>query len=221
MKWYRKAAEQNFAEAQLCLGNGYARGNGVAKDEIEAAKLFRKAAEQNLPDAQCNLGVSYAYGLGVPKDYAEGYKWILLAAAKNSEHAKKFMPVLENMISPEQIAEGQKLAREFKPHKKSGSDNSTSPSNLTASGTGFFITEDGYLITRGCSESHLVKVWICWQKCIFSLRLIFQAAVPIPTGAVANQPATRVRSACPARPRCATTRRCPSTNSSARPGAGC
>ena len=30
------------------LGDCYANGRGVAKDEVEAAKWFRKAAEQNI-----------------------------------------------------------------------------------------------------------------------------------------------------------------------------
>ena len=56
VKWYRKAAEQNDAEAQYNLGICYANGQGVAKDEAEAVKWYRKAAEQNDAAAQCNLG---------------------------------------------------------------------------------------------------------------------------------------------------------------------
>ena len=47
VKWYRKAAEQNYAEAQYNLGVCYTNGQGVAKDAVEAVKWFRKAAEQN------------------------------------------------------------------------------------------------------------------------------------------------------------------------------
>ena len=47
VKWYRKAAEQNDADAQNNLGVCYANGQGVAKDEVEAVKWYRKAAEQN------------------------------------------------------------------------------------------------------------------------------------------------------------------------------
>jgi len=44
VKWYRKAAEQNDAEAQFNLGNCYANGDGVAKDEVEAVNWFHSAA---------------------------------------------------------------------------------------------------------------------------------------------------------------------------------
>ena len=60
VKWYRKAAEQNDAEAQNNLGLCYANGQGVAKDEVEAVKWYRKAAEQNYAEAQYNLGLCYA-----------------------------------------------------------------------------------------------------------------------------------------------------------------
>ncbi|MBA3386760.1 MAG: sel1 repeat family protein [Chthoniobacterales bacterium] len=38
VKWYRKATEQNLAEAQSMLGSCYAEGEGVAKDHREAVK---------------------------------------------------------------------------------------------------------------------------------------------------------------------------------------
>jgi hypothetical protein len=153
VKWYRKAAEQNFARAQEALGSHYADGLGVAKDEVEAAKWFRKAAEQGFSSyAQNNLGIRYETGNGVAKDYVEADKWLNLASAQGSESAKEHLSNVEKKMTPEQIAEAQELSREFRPRKE-GSKNSTSPENPTATGTGFFITEDGCLI----SNYHVVK----------------------------------------------------------------
>ena len=90
-------------------------GDGVAKDQEEAVKWLRKAAEQNDAAAQLDLGVCYTNGEGVAKDYVEAYKWRLLAARHGEEQARKEMTLLENKMTPEQIAEGQKRARDFKP----------------------------------------------------------------------------------------------------------
>jgi uncharacterized protein len=124
VKWFRKAAEQNVADAQFSLGVCYANGRGVTKDDAEAVKWFRKAAEQNLADAQYNLGVCYDSGEGVAKDEVEAYKWWLLAAGQGNDDAKYNMTIVENKMSREQIAEGQRLARDFKPRKvpSEGSD---------------------------------------------------------------------------------------------------
>ena len=46
MKWYRKAAEQGDANAQLWIGYCYENGDGIVKDKAEAIKWYRKAAEQ-------------------------------------------------------------------------------------------------------------------------------------------------------------------------------
>src|SRR6266403_2267567 len=124
VKWFRKAAEQNVADAQFSLGVCYANGRGVTKDDAEGVKWFRKAAEQNLADAQYNLGVCYDSGEGVAKDEVEAYKWWLLAAGQGNDDAKYNTTIVENKMSREQIAEGQRLARDFKPRKvpSEGSD---------------------------------------------------------------------------------------------------
>jgi len=115
VKWYRKAADQNYVKAQYNLGVCYANGRGVAKDEVEAVKWYRKAADQNYVNAQYNLAQCYANGQGVAKDYVEAYKWCLLAKAQGDERANKSMTTVGRGMTQEQVAEGQKLARDFKP----------------------------------------------------------------------------------------------------------
>lgn len=90
----------------------YAQGEGVPKDDVEAVTWVRKAAEQGLTEAQSTLGVMYAQGTGVPKDYATAYIWVNLAAARHDK-AKKYLDVLEREATPDQVAEGQKMAREW------------------------------------------------------------------------------------------------------------
>jgi len=64
VKWFRLAADQGHADAQVKLGWAYAAGEGVAKDPIEAVKWFRKATEQGNAGAQFNLGVMFLKGDG-------------------------------------------------------------------------------------------------------------------------------------------------------------
>jgi TPR repeat protein len=153
VSWYRKAAEQNHAIAQGMLGSMYEFGAGVTKDYAEAMKWYRKAAEQGFSTAQFNLGVCYYHGQGVVKDEVEAYKWWLLAGAQGDEVAKKNYGLLENRLTATQRAEGQKLAREFKPRLMpstgaNGPEASGAQARPESTGTGFFITDDGYFITN-------------------------------------------------------------------------
>ena len=112
-KWFRLAAEQGDAEAQYNLGLLYSNGQGVPQDYVATAKWFRLAAEQGHTDAQSNLGVLYASGQGVPQDYVEAHKWFNLAAASGGESAGKNRDTAASLMTPAQIAEAQKLAREW------------------------------------------------------------------------------------------------------------
>ena len=76
----RKAAEQGNADAQFNLGWMYYEGEGVPKDDAEAARWFLKSAEQGIATAQFNLGEMYKEGIGVPQDDAEAAKWYRKAA---------------------------------------------------------------------------------------------------------------------------------------------
>ena len=148
---YRKAADQGVAVAQCSLGQIYRQGEIVPQDYSEAAKWYRKAAEQGEVNAQENLGVQYSKGEGVPQNDIEAYIWFSLAAAQGDMDATRDRDIVAERMSREEIVEGQRRAAAFIPHKEtanSSSGNSISSDNPKFSGTGFFITDDGYLITN-------------------------------------------------------------------------
>ena len=123
VKWFRKAAEQGYALAQAFLGAMYVKGEGVPQDYQEAAKWFQLAAGQGDAEAQSVLGVMYHNGEGVPRDYVRSHMWLNLNLSQETDEDKRKeqaerLNSLEKRMTTEQIAEAQKLAREFKPKGK-------------------------------------------------------------------------------------------------------
>ncbi|HEY1748568.1 MAG TPA: tetratricopeptide repeat protein [Xanthobacteraceae bacterium] len=116
IRLYRLSAVQGNAHAQDALGFAYQNGVGVQRDVSEAAKWFGKSADQDNIDAQFNLGEMYELGNGVPQDYVLAYMWFTLVASHGTRaYATRSIDRVAQQMSPEQIAEAQKRAREWKP----------------------------------------------------------------------------------------------------------
>ena len=114
LKEWRPLAEQGDVDAQFNLGVMYDMGHGVPpQDYGEAVRWYRLAAEQGYASAQVNLGVLYGDGLGVLQDHVQAHMWANLAAAQNQGSAIKFRAALAKDMTPEQIAEAQRLTREW------------------------------------------------------------------------------------------------------------
>ena len=111
------AKRQNEAKiiSQYVLGLFYYNGDGIPRDYEEAAKWFRRAADQGYDMPQFMLAKLYASGRGVPKNIVVSQMWLTLSAAQGNEHAMKARDLLEERMTSGQIAEAQKLVREWKP----------------------------------------------------------------------------------------------------------
>ena len=57
----------------------------------------------------------YAKGDGVPQDSVRAHMWLDLSAAQGNQRAIKTLEVAERKMTPAEIAEAQKLARNWKP----------------------------------------------------------------------------------------------------------
>ena len=94
---------------------------GVDRNNAQANAWFRKAADQGFAYAQFDLGVAYEDGgLGVPQDYALAHMWFSLASSPATNADLRQMAVQNRdqvaaKMTPAQIAEAQRMAREWKP----------------------------------------------------------------------------------------------------------
>jgi uncharacterized protein len=73
-----------------------AAANGIAKRPSRATPMHGK-------------------GQGVPEDYVIAHMWFNLAAASGNKNAARGRALVAARMTPAQIAEAQKLAREWKP----------------------------------------------------------------------------------------------------------
>ena len=112
-KTIQERAEAGDADAQYNMGMMYDNGDEVPQDKDEAMKWMRKAAEKGNAKAQNNLGGRYYNGDGVPQDKAKASMFFNLAAAKGHENGKDNSEQIKKRMTKEQIAEGQKLTREW------------------------------------------------------------------------------------------------------------
>jgi len=111
MKWYRKAAEQGHARAQLNIGNMYNQGKGVGQSDATAVKWWRKAAEQGHARAQSNLGNMYNQGKGVDQNLSEALRWFRNAeAAGDPLAADAIQKTLQLLRQQQQQAAGETSA---------------------------------------------------------------------------------------------------------------
>lgn len=76
MKWYLRAAEAGYAEAQNSVGSGLQ----AEKRYEEARKWYERAAAQGHALATSNLGYLYDLGLGVEQDRHKGFELYSRAA---------------------------------------------------------------------------------------------------------------------------------------------
>jgi hypothetical protein len=104
----------------------YEKGLGTYRSYPEAAQWYRTCANQGLWEGQMELGFLYADGKGVPKDLVLAYMWLNLAAASAPQNdfvsmandIAKQRDALASTMTREQIAEAQRLSREWKPGKE-------------------------------------------------------------------------------------------------------
>ena len=59
------------------------------------------------------LGLMYTVGSSVPVDYVSAHKWFNLSASRGNPAALAYRIELAREMSSEQVAEAQKLAREW------------------------------------------------------------------------------------------------------------
>ena len=113
LKWYLKSAKQGELVALSVIGDFFAEGKGVTKDLREAAKWYQKGAEAGIQTCQVSLGLAFWSGKGVIQDYASAYAWFNVAASEGTPFHISLRDKIVKEMTPEQIGEGQKMAREF------------------------------------------------------------------------------------------------------------
>lgn len=86
-RWYFRAADQQYAEAQCNIAQMYATGIYMEPNPQKAVEWYKKAAELGYDRAQENLGYYYSTGQGVPQDWNEAVRWYKKAAAQGNAHA--------------------------------------------------------------------------------------------------------------------------------------
>ena len=154
VKWYGLAASRNYPDSHYNLGYCYERGRGVPQNLTTAINHYRTAAEYGHAEAQYTVGVCFYEGKGVQVDLVEAYKWWNLAASQGIPEAASSKEILTRLMTAQQIQAGQKAAEEFVPRVGALTETArfVQPSTLQISelkrtGTGFFISSDGFILT--------------------------------------------------------------------------
>ena len=95
-------------------GPGPGPGPDLDPDYDAAVKWFVKAASQGNKQAFFNLGFCYANGRGIEKNPVMAYVCFFMSVASGDTEAVVARDEAEKKLSPAQVAEGKRLASEWR-----------------------------------------------------------------------------------------------------------
>ena len=148
--WYQKAAKQEYANAQYCLGLCYANGWGVVLNHETAVEWYRKAAGQGHADAQYCLGLCYANGWGVTLNHETAVEWYRKAAGQSHADAQYCLGLC--YANGWGVEQNDKTAVEWY-HKSAELGNAEAQTHLRhCHETGRGVSQDYNVASEACSQ---------------------------------------------------------------------
>lgn len=113
-KRLRDLAETGQPMAMTLFGLLLKDGSGGVPTNAEgAAKMVKAGADGNVALAQYEISQAFGVGQGFEQDYLLAHMYANLAAAQGYEGAEKRRDTWAQLMTPEQIAEAQKMARDW------------------------------------------------------------------------------------------------------------
>lgn len=105
--------EDRSCETQYQLGDMFHHGDDRSRDYEQAVKWYTHAARKGYRRAQHRLGTMYAKGLGVSRNFIKAYAWCKVSADQQSKFALRKLKKIEARLKPAEIAEANRLARQY------------------------------------------------------------------------------------------------------------
>ncbi|HKX09923.1 MAG TPA: tetratricopeptide repeat-containing serine protease family protein [Stellaceae bacterium] len=163
LKWVRKAARQGLPTAEGMLGIAYEHGLGMKENPRTAVKWYLLGANHGDPTSQNNLAALYEEGKGLERDPTEAYFWYVVAS-RNPATPQNERKIADNgakrlsaKLTRDQLASADDAVRKFNSGSaaairlppRNGSKAATAGGpRLYATGSGFFVTTSGHLLTN-------------------------------------------------------------------------
>jgi uncharacterized protein len=85
----------------------------MARVEFASRDGVESAAQCGAPDALFQMGLLYCSGRDVELSFVHAHKWFNLAALRGNDEAKRYRLELSREMTKAQIAQAQRLAREW------------------------------------------------------------------------------------------------------------
>ena len=154
IRWFEMACRTGCDAAQAEFARRLTYGIGVPKNQKKALGYAMRSAKQGNEIAQRLLLSSYFNGLGVPRNFEQAYFWLSLASSQNKRPDDgAALDFLESKLTAQQVAVVQQQTLKFVPKKEVNRDEVKPLEERVAeatvsSGSGFFITSNGYFVTN-------------------------------------------------------------------------
>jgi len=173
---YSEAAKAGNADGCNGVGACYARGVGVEEDLGKARDWFRRAAKGGSIKGQLNFAHYLWEGIAGDKDSVGGLAWFWIAASLGSSDGEELAVDYAKRLKSRGVLIARRKAVEWLKNVGAGVRlkelDFKMPGKIMGSGTAFFITRDGYLLTARHVVLQGRNIWIMKNNALHPVEVV-------------------------------------------------